>query len=110
VAVRKSERELLGLRVKELRRARGLSQEQLAEKMEITPNYLSSIERGRENPTLDLLTILARGLKIELVSLFNYAWQQMSDAELRQLIRSLSDNADSERLREMFMLIKAREL
>jgi transcriptional regulator with XRE-family HTH domain len=39
-------RTLLGRRVKHLRRLRKLTQEQLAEHIEINPKYLSSIEEG----------------------------------------------------------------
>jgi transcriptional regulator with XRE-family HTH domain len=49
------ERKRLGRRVKELRRLRKYTQEQLSERIEINPKYLSSIERGEEIPTLDLL-------------------------------------------------------
>ena len=39
-------KELIGSRIKELRKKKGLSQEELSEKADITPNYLSRIERG----------------------------------------------------------------
>jgi len=104
------DRRFLGQRIKELRRGRGLSQEQLAEKMGITPNYLSSIERGQENPTLDLLTTLAEALKVELVALFNYPWQKLTASELKRKLHAMIDKADLERLREVLALMKAREL
>ena len=44
---------LIGARIKSLRRGRGLTQEKVAEKTGISVNYLSRIERGLENPTLD---------------------------------------------------------
>src|SRR5574340_991782 len=103
------ERLLFGQRVREVRRTRGLSQEQLAERAEIATNYLSSIERGLENPTFDMLVRLARALKVDLVDLFNYSWLKMTEAELRRKIRTLADRADLERLREMLALMKARE-
>lgn len=40
------EKRLIGLRIKELRKNKGLSQEELAEKAETSPNYLSRMERG----------------------------------------------------------------
>lgn len=104
------ERALLGRRVKELRKAKGLSQEALAERMEVHPKYLGSVERGEQNPTLEFLTKLAAALDVELVALFNYAWQQMSAAELRRRLHDLIDKADLDRLRETLALMKAREL
>lgn len=44
-------KKLFGVRIKSLRERKGWTQENLAEKMDISPNYLSSIERGKENPT-----------------------------------------------------------
>jgi transcriptional regulator with XRE-family HTH domain len=40
------ERSLLGQWVKRLRRLKGYTQEQLAERIDINSHYLSSIERG----------------------------------------------------------------
>ncbi len=103
-------RKLLGQRIKELRQARGWSQEELAERMESGAKYLSSLERGRENPTLDMLLNLARCLRVEPVDLFNYAWLRLSDSEIRRKIQALADRADGARLREILALVKAREV
>jgi len=45
-------KQMIGSRIKEIRTKKGFTQEQLAEKIDISPKYLSSIERGKENPTL----------------------------------------------------------
>jgi transcriptional regulator with XRE-family HTH domain len=103
------DRKLLGQRIKELRQTRGWSQEELAERMESGAKYVSSLERGRENPTLEMLINVARTLKVEPVDLFNYAWLKLSEGEIRRRIKALADRADGEHLREMLALIKARE-
>lgn len=103
------DRKLLGQRVKELRLARGWSQEELAERMKSGAKYLSSLERGNENPTLDMLLNLARCLKVEPVDLFNYAWLKLSDDEMRKRVKTLVDRADGEHLREILALVRARE-
>jgi transcriptional regulator with XRE-family HTH domain len=103
------DRKLLGQRIKELRQARGWSQEELAERMESGAKYVSSLERGRENPTLDMLVNVARTLKVEPVDLFNYAWLKLSESEIRKKIKTLADRADSDRLRDILALVKARE-
>jgi transcriptional regulator with XRE-family HTH domain len=100
----------LGKRIKELRKARGLSQEALAEKMGGHPKYLGSVERGEQNPTLEFLEKIAAALKVELLSLFNYPWQKMSEAELKRKLHTMVDRADLDRLREVLALMKAREL
>ena len=57
---------LLGKRIREIRKRQGLSQERLAERASISPQYVSNIERGNENPTLDLLLRVADALKLSL--------------------------------------------
>jgi len=104
------DRVVLGRRIKELRKARGLSQEALAEKMDGHPKYLGSVERGEQNPTMEFLMKLAAALKVDLVSLFNYPWQKMSEADLRKKLHAMIDKADLERLREVLALMKAREI
>lgn len=56
---------LVGRRIKTLRKARKLSQEALADRADMSAKYLSRIEVGRENPTVDILLRLADGLNIE---------------------------------------------
>lgn len=104
------ERALLGKRIKELRKARGLSQEALAEKMDGHPKYLGSVERGEQNPTIEFLMKLAAALRVDLVALFNYQWQRMSEAELKRKLHAMIDKSDLEKLREILALIKAREI
>ncbi len=104
------DRVMLGRRIKELRKARGLSQEALAEKMDGHPKYLGSVERGEQNPTIEFLMKLAVALKVDLVSLFNFQWQKMSEVELKRRLDAMVEKADLERLREILALMKAREL
>ena len=47
----------LGKRIASLRRKRRLTQEQLAEKTELSTNYISHIENSRSIPSLETLMI-----------------------------------------------------
>ncbi len=57
-------RKLSGKRIKTLRKVKGYTQEELAEKIDISANYLAGIERGEANPTLASLQRLSTGLEI----------------------------------------------
>ena len=46
---------IIGRRIQEIRKQRGLTQEQMAERVNISPHYLSALERGVYNIKLDLL-------------------------------------------------------
>ncbi|MBB3953069.1 transcriptional regulator with XRE-family HTH domain [Aureimonas jatrophae] len=54
-----------------MRTERGLSQESLAVDADVDRTYVSGIERGTFNPTLDLLERLAGALSVDLVDLVN---------------------------------------
>ncbi len=62
-------RKRVGLNVQALRRARGLTQEELGHRAKIHQTYLSGIEQGRRNPSLVVLARLARALKAGLEEL-----------------------------------------
>lgn len=100
----------LGQRIKELRAARNMSQEQLAERAGVNVTYLSSVERGKENPTLDMLEKIADALKVELVDLFNFTWLGMNERDLKKKLKTMVDTSDLDGLRELLAMMKARQL
>ena len=63
-------KELLGKRIKELRKEKGLTQEQLAETVGIEPNNLSRIEKGRNYPTPENLSKIANALNVSVDKLY----------------------------------------
>jgi transcriptional regulator with XRE-family HTH domain len=64
-------RSLFGRRLRELRRERGLSQEQLADVAGLHRNYIGNIERGEQGIGLDNIMLLARTLKVKPAILFD---------------------------------------
>lgn len=56
-------RRILAKNVRAARERLGLSQEALADEAEIDRTYISGIERGKRNPSVDLLARLAEALK-----------------------------------------------
>jgi len=61
--------ERLGVRVRELRRGRGLTLEGLAERSGVSRAMISKLERGEKNPTLVIAAKLAEGLEVTLSQL-----------------------------------------
>lgn len=62
-------RKLVGRNFARLRRDQGLTQEQVEERSGFSQQYLSSLERGRRNPTVITLYELARALGVSHVEL-----------------------------------------
>ena len=87
----------VGLRIKHIRKTRAVSQEKLSEKAGMSSKYLSSIERGKENPTLDTFIKLAQALNVEIFELLNYAGEK-SVQESKKFLLDLIKNSDKEKL------------
>jgi len=60
------DRKRLGAGVRTYRKAAGLTQEKLAEKVGLNPVYMGQIERGYKVPTVDVLLRVARALGVHL--------------------------------------------
>lgn len=63
-------RQKFGSRIKELRTAGGLSQEAFADKCGYARTYMSRIETGRANVSIDAVETLAAALRIPPEELF----------------------------------------
>ncbi len=61
----------IGIKLKVLRSIRGLSQDDIANKLDIDKSYYSKVERGLTNPTLLYLKNLSEVLNIKLEELVN---------------------------------------
>jgi len=97
----------LGGRIRSLRRGRGRTQEQLAERVGLSVNYVSRIERGLENPTLETLLGLAEALKVELGDLFTFEQQESDPKRLRQFLAHLLDEAKGDQLSQAVKVLRA---
>lgn len=60
----------LGNRIRGLRIAHEMTQEDLASAAEIHVTYLSGVEHGKRNPSFEILYSIARSLKVSLSQLF----------------------------------------
>ena len=60
---------MFGKRIKEARNKMGLTQFELAEKINVSQNFLGDIERGIKLPSLPKLIVLSNTLKVSIDSL-----------------------------------------
>lgn len=68
-----SAKSTLARKLKRLRRACGMSQQELADAAGVGRSLIIEIESGSSNPTLDNLERIARTLKTDIVGLFSPA-------------------------------------
>lgn len=62
-------RQLVGSNFSRLRRDKGMTQEQVAERSGFSQQYISGLERGRRNPTVVTLYELAQALGADFLEL-----------------------------------------
>lgn len=60
----------LGKQLKSIRKEKGLTQEDLADKVGIHPTYVGKLELGKCNPSTKMLFRISRGLGVKLYDLF----------------------------------------
>lgn len=61
----------LGNRIKQLRKAKGISQETLALKVELDRTYIASVENGKRNISIINIKKICNGLEISLKDFFS---------------------------------------
>lgn len=102
----KNTKQLLGARIKELRRKRGISQEQLADLVDVDPKFISFIECGRSAPSLETIENTARALNIEIKELFEFAHLQIGAVDVEEL-QLLIHEADKETRKLLLKFMRA---
>ncbi len=100
-------KKLLGQRIKELRTRKGLTQEQLTEKLNIGQRTLSKIERGNAFVSAETLAKLLTALDIGIDELFNFGYLQEKEILKEELINAIRDEqVDIETLYRIYKALK----
>ena len=84
-----------GLRIKEIRKSKGYTQEQVAEKIGIEPPNVSKLEKGLHFPLPENIEKISKALKVEIKDLFDFNHFNNKSVLIKQIkeyIDSASDN------------------
>ncbi|MEI6088661.1 MAG: helix-turn-helix transcriptional regulator [Bacteroidota bacterium] len=98
-------KKLLGQRIRELRKSKGLSQDQLSEIIGIDPKHLSRIELGKSFPYMETLEAIAKSLQVEIKDLFEFYHLTKEAATIEEINRMLH-GATEETLRNVYKYIR----
>ena len=85
---------LIGERIKRVRKSRGITQENLAEQLNVSIGYVSQVERGITKISLDLLGAISSILECDVAALISESAINSTDymeTELLNEIHKLSD-------------------
>ena len=80
-----------GKRIQNLRREKGLTQEQLASLLDVTDRHIRSIENGKKNASIDLLVALSElfTVSLDFIVLGKQAREQ-AKIEIQTMLESVS--------------------
>ena len=96
----------LGAKVKKLRIAHGLTQEDVAKALEVTPGYISNVENGRTAMSLRMLMYFARLTGTTLDSLVGSMDESYTATALDNEILSLLSEFTDEEKRKLIKTIQ----
>lgn len=99
----------IGKRIKQCRERLGLSQEAFAEKTGLTPNYISTVERGMSFPRCEKLIVLLNGLEVSADAIFCDVVEHSTDyhaSTLSKELASLSPEAQKRILQMVELMIR----
>ena len=97
-------KKLLGQRIRDARKAKGLTQEKLAELLGIGTSNISYIETGKFSPSMENFEKLVEVLEVEPYEL--YTFESLKPAE--EMVRELNEAfEDTETLKLIYKFYKA---
>ena len=99
----------LGSRIRRERQSRGLTQEQLAERVDISVNFMSLIENGR-NMSVETLISIANTLGVTVDYLLNDIVELQSSIITEQINQQLATLNDDEKLFFLNMIKQSKQL
>lgn len=99
-------KKLLGKRIKELRIAKKLSQQELAERINIDQRSLSYIECGKAFPSKCILE-LADALNVEIGELFSFSHLKLNTSQMKEFIKKRIDTISDNDVRIIYRFLLA---
>lgn len=103
IEVYMSIKEAFAKRLKEIRKKRGYTQEELAELVDVAPRHISFIETAKSFPSTDLIERLCKILKINYNELFRFD-ETFSRKELLENISEITKRLDNEKLAYIYKM------
>ena len=80
----------IGEKIKNYRKTAGLTQEQVADYLDVSTPAVNKWEKGNTYPDISLLPAIARLLKIDMNELFSFH-EELTEKEIGQFVNELSE-------------------
>lgn len=99
----------IGQRIRKIRKAHGLSQEELAEKVGISTTHMSHIETGNTKLSLPVFVELAEALEIRTDEMLSDSDLATRGAAIEEIVRIL-DTCTTQQVKVMEDILKATKI
>ena len=105
----------IGELFKERRKKKGLSQDEIAEKLNVTKSYISMVENEKKKPTIEFLNKAAGILNVDVLDFYDgkiKPTEELTSENLEWVIlgeEMKKENITPEQLREWVRIIKATQ-
>jgi len=101
-------RKQIGLRIRNLRKARGMTQDAVAEKAGLNAKYYAQTERAGSNLTLDTIAHIAKALDVSVAEIFEVQEDHPDDDRkvVSDLVRRVVDKGSDERVRRLRVFLE----
>lgn len=96
----------VGRRIRELRKARGMTQQQLAERSGLNEKYLGVVERTGENLTLRSIQRIAKALSVPIANLFTGEPERNDKEVVPEFVRVLLEEGNLGKLRKLRVFLE----
>lgn len=98
--------QLLGSRIRELRKSAKYSQEQLSEIIGVDPKHMSRIELGKSFSSLDTLEAIAKTFQVDLKDLFDFSHLEPR-GNYKEKLDDLLNEANDDKVKLIYKMAKA---
>lgn len=100
-----NQKELLGKRIKELRKQKGYTQDYLAEKLKIEPRQLSKLETGKHYPSFETIIALLETFDITFEELISFEHLNSANDTRKTLLKDI-ENIDDSKIQNVYKILR----
>ena len=96
-----------GKRLREVRIEAGLKQGQVARAVDVDSKHISRLERGKVNPSFELIFQLAAAMRVSPATLFDFDRSETNLKTIEQDLRLLLEQRDLRQLKRARLVLRA---
>lgn len=99
---------ILGEKIKEIRKNKKFTQEELAWKVGVSPNFIGLIERGKKKPSIETLIKISEVLETPISTLFDdFKYQVKEEDVLIKKISSFLKEGTEKEKKVIYQIVKS---